>query len=175
MPNLGHPTSQFPSLRSNATRVEQSRLPSKPGPKSRLQYPASNMASSIAQQSASHLAISKIKPLMAEISTSYVPQWQLQIICGPGHDHNNFDSQRPGTRFKLFEHIGEQIWCPSSSMLDEEVRSATISTSLDWPDFLRFRFLQNTTPWEQWLSLYSKEHYGHKPLLRDFYLTHGWN
>ena len=175
MPNLGHTASQFPSLRSNATRVEQSRLPSKPGPKSRLQYQASNLGSSNIQQRASHPAMSKIKPQMPEISAAYIPQWQLQIICGPGHDHNNFDSQQPGTRFKLFEHIGEQIWRPSSSILDEEVQSATISTSLDWPDFLRFRVLQNTTPWEQWLSLYSKEHYGRKPLLRDCYLTHGWN
>ena len=103
------------------------------------------------------------------------PQWQLQIICGPGHDHNNFDSQRPGTKFKVFEAIGEQIWRPSNEVLDKQVQDMSLNTSLNWSDFLRFRVLEETTPWEHWYNLYSKEHYGRKPLMRDCYLTHGWN
>ena len=35
--------------------------------------------------------------------------------------------------------------------------------------------LEETTPWEHWYELYSKEHYGRKPLMRDCYITHGWN
>jgi len=99
----------------------------------------------------------------------------LQVICGPGHDHNNFESQRAGTKFKLFELIGEQIWRPTPLILDEVVQCPKSTTSLDWPDFLRFRVLDKTTPWEQWSNLYIKEHYGHKPLMPDCYLTHGWN
>ena len=178
---LSHLPSQFPSLRSNASRVEQSRLPAKLGSKTRLQYsstkPPSNSNTLTRFPLPGHpsSATSKTKPLTPDLATSHVPQWQLQVICGPGHDHNNFDSQRPGIKFKRFEFIGEQIWRPSLLILDEEVQSPTISTSLDWPDFLRFRVLDATTPWEQWSSLYSKEHYGRKPLMRDCYLTHGWN
>jgi len=181
LPQLSHLPSQFPTLRSNASRVEQSRLPSKLGSKTRLQYASgkppgsSNTLTSFPLPGDQPLATGKVKPLAQDIATSHVPQWQLQVICGPGHDHNDFDSQRPGIKFKRFEFIGEQIWRPSLPILDEEVQSPTISTSLDWPDFLRFRVLDTTTPWEQWSSLYSKEHYGHKPLMRDCYLTHGWN
>jgi len=96
-------------------------------------------------------------------------------VCGPGHNHNNIESQRPITRFKSFESIGEQIWRPSSSILDENVQCPNTETSLLWADFLRFRILGETTPWEHWYQLYSKEHFGRKPLMRDCYITHGWN
>jgi len=65
------------------------------------------------------------QPFHSQVSKSpdtqrnQTPQWQLQIVCGPGHDHNNFDSQTPGTRFKAFEAIGEQIWRPSNQLLEE--------------------------------------------------------
>ncbi|PUU79867.1 hypothetical protein B9Z19DRAFT_1124501 [Tuber borchii] len=135
----------------------------------------SNTPTSFASPSLTHPATTNIKALSSDIVSSSLSQWQLQVICGPGHDYNNFDSQRPGIKFKLFEHIGEQIWRPSLLILDEVVNCPTNTTSLDWPDILRFRVLDNTTPWEQWSSLYSKEHYGRKPLIRDCYLTHGWN
>jgi len=99
----------------------------------------------------------------------------LQIVCGPGHNHNDIESQRPTTRFKSFELIGEQIWRPSPSILDENVQCPNTETSLLWADFLRFRILGETTPWEHWYQLYSKEHFGRKPLMRDCYITHGWN
>jgi len=99
----------------------------------------------------------------------------LQVICGPGHDHNNFESQRSGTKFKLSELIGKQIWRPTPLILDEVVQCPKPTTSLDWPDFLHFRVLDETTPCEQWSNLYIKEDYGHKPLMRDCYLTHGSN
>ena len=51
----------------------------------------------------------------------------------------------------------------------------SLNTSLRWSDFLRFWVLEETTPWEHWDNLYSKEHYGRKPLMCDSYLTHGWN
>lgn len=51
----------------------------------------------------------------------------------------------------------------------------SLNTTLNWSDFLRFRVLEETTPWEHWYNLYSKEHYGRKLLMRDCYLTHGWN
>ena len=182
LPQLSHLPSQFPSLKSNASRVEQSRLPSKLASKTGLQYSSRKLPSSsntltrFPLPGAPPLAsTSKVKPLAPDVATSHALQWQLQVICGPGHDHNNFDSQRAGIKFKRFEFIGEQIWRPSILILDEEVQSPTISTSLDWPDFLRFRVLDTTTPWEQWSSLYSKEHHGRKPLMRDCYLTHGWN
>jgi len=35
--------------------------------------------------------------------------------------------------------------------------------------------VDTTTPWEQWLSLYSKGDYDCQPLMHDCYLTHGWN
>lgn len=64
---------------------------------------------------------------------------------------------------------------PTPLILDEVVQCPKSTTSLDWPDFLRFRVLDETTPWEQWSNLYIKEHYRHKPLMRDCYLPHGWN
>ncbi|PUU72531.1 hypothetical protein B9Z19DRAFT_1137352 [Tuber borchii] len=71
--------------------------------------------------------------------------------------------------------MGEQIWRPTHTILDERVQCPNTDTSLQWPDFLRFRVLEETTPWEHWFHLYSKEHSGRKPLMRDCYLTHGWN
>ena len=96
-------------------------------------------------------------------------------MCGPGHDHNNIESQRPATKFKSFELIGEQIWRATTMILDEEVRWPETNTSLEWSDFLCFRVLEETTPWEQWYQLYAKEHDGRKPLMRDSYITHGWH
>ena len=147
--------------------MEQIRLPPKP----RLSNVISTTSTSKAASQPSHSQVSR----PPDTQHSQIPQWQLQIICGPGHDHNNFDSQRPGTKFKVFEAIGEQIWRPSNEVLDEQVQDMSLNTSLNWSDFLRFRVLEETTPWEHWYNLYSKEHYGRKPLMPDCYLTHGWN
>ena len=92
--------------------------------------------------------ISKAKPASQDIQTAIIPQWQLQIVCGPGYDHNNFDWQRAGAKFKEFELIGEPIWRPTLSVLDEPVQCPTTESSLVWPEFLRFRVLEETTPWK---------------------------
>jgi len=159
--------------------VEQSRLPLKPHSKVHPQLPICNFSPNIAPSTAptgtSSSSKCKPKPLSEGVPTTQVPQWQLQVICGPGHDHNNFESQRAGIKFKLFELIGEQIWRPTPLILDEVVQCPKSTTSHDWPDILRFHVLDETTPWEQWSNLNIKEHYGHKPLIRDCYLTHGWN
>ena len=149
----------------------KSRLPARLPPTSTNITRTSSSSKLASVSSASRMS----KPHVPDSQNFPTPQWQLQIICGPGHDHNNFDSQRPGTKFKAFEAIGEQIWRPSNEVLDEVVQDMSSSTSLNWPDFIRFRVLGETTPWEHWHALYSNEHYGRKPLLRDCYLTHGWN
>ena len=173
---------QFPSLKGNAGLVEQARLPRKVHQKSRIQNPVPHFGHNTPGGTsrpilASYAASNSTKSQAAsqQAHTSSLPQWQLQVICGPGHDHQNFDSQRAGTKFKAFELIGKQIWRPSSIVLDEPVQSPNTDSSLDWPDFLQFRVLEETTPWEHWYGLYSKEHYGRKPLMPDCYITHRWN
>lgn len=167
----------FPSLKANSSTVERARLPPKPRSQSRL--PPSSAISLHTLPTSHHSTTSsrstKSNQPSSEIQNTPTLQWQLQIVCGPGHDHNNFESQRAGTKFKAFEVIGEQIWRPSLLILDEAVQSSTIEASLNWPDFLRFRVLEETTPWEHWYTLYTKEHSGRKPLMRNCYLTHGWN
>ena len=165
----------------NSARVEQARLPVKRRGKTHSENAQriTNLSSSIpnrlfSSDISSQSSLGKLKPSPLEGPASIL-QWQLQIVCGPGHDHNNIESQRPTTRFKAFESIGEQIWRPSTSILDENVKCPNTETSLEWADFLRFRVLGETTPWEHWYQLYSKEHSGQKPLMRDCYITHGWN
>ena len=169
-------------MKLNSTLVEQARLPLKLQQKSQVQNAVPNFIQNarvgISKSSlASHSIrpINKAKPASQDIQTAIIPQWQLQIVCGPGHDHNNFDSQRAGAKLKEFELIGEKIWRPTLSVLDEPVQCPTTGSSLVWPEFLRFRVLEDTTRWEHWDGLYAKEHYGRKPLMRDCYITHGWN
>jgi len=169
-------------LKGNSGLVEQARLPRKLYQKSRIQNPVPSFSHNTPAGPSrpnlpSYIAINSAKSKAAsqEAHTTTIPQWELQVICGAGHDHHNFDSQRARIKFKAFELIGEQIWRPSSNVLDEPVQCPRTHSSLDWPDFLRFRVLEETTPWEHWYRLYSKEHYGRKPLMRDCYITHGWN
>lgn len=173
---------RFPSLKDNSARVEQARLPVKSRGKGRsvavqriTAIPSPSSVPFLPSNISSNPSIEKVKSSLLEVRTTNILQWQLQIVCGPGHDHNNIESQRPATKFKTFEVIGEQIWRPTATILDEEVRCPETDTSLEWSDFLRFRVLEETTPWEHWYRLYAKEHFGRKPLMRDCYLTHGWN
>ena len=173
---------RFPSLQENSARVEQARLPVKRLGKARsvavhrtTDIPSPSLVPFVASNISSNPPIGKLKSSLLEVRTPNMLQWQLQIVCGPGHDHNNIESQRPATRFRAFELIGEQIWRPTTTILDEEVRCPETDTSLEWSDFLRFRVLEETTPWEHWYQLYAKEHFGQKPLMRDCYITHGWN
>ena len=173
---------QFPSLKDYVTRVEQARLPVKHRGKTHSENAQriSNLASSIPNtlfplNISCKSSLGKKSPSNLEVPTANILQWQLQIVYGPGHDHNNIESQRPTTRFNAFESIAEQIWRPWSSILDENVQCPNTETSLEWADFLRFWVLGETTPWEHWYQLYSKEHFECKLLMRDRYITHGWN
>ena len=111
--NAKNSLSRFPSLKNNSSIVEPTQLPLKPRPKLRIPHPTTHSPiNDIAtfptskQKPGSHSLSSKQRSL-PEVLTDQVPQWQLQIICGPGHNHNDFESQRPGIKFQAFELIGE--------------------------------------------------------------------
>ncbi|PUU80030.1 hypothetical protein B9Z19DRAFT_1124194 [Tuber borchii] len=48
-------------------------------------------------------------------------------------------------------------------------------TSLQWPDFLRFRVLEDTTPFHNWKMLYQAQRNGKRSIMRDCYVTAGWD
>ena len=148
---------QFPTLQENSARAEQARLPVKRLGKARsaavhrtTDIPSPSSVPFVASNISSNPSIGKVKSSLLKVRTTNILQWQLQIVCGPGHDHNNIESQRAGTKFKAFELIGEQIWHPTATILDEEVRCPETDTSLEWLDFLCIRVLEETTPWEHW-------------------------
>ena len=148
--NSSSHSSQFPSLKHNSSVVEQTRLPLRIRPKSCIIHsipkPATNAVNSLSKESlTTYSPTNQSKSCSLETNTTQIAQWQLQVICGPGHNHNNFDSQRPGIWFKHFELIGEQIWRPSYTILDELVQCPNTDTSLQLPDFLQFRVLGKTT------------------------------
>lgn len=157
--------------------VEQARLPLKPRLQSRLSSYTTNPSQicSASKPTRSLSPSSKSKLSHTNAHGRQIQEWQHQIVCGPGHIHSNFESQRPGTKFKASEGIWEQIWRPSLEILDEVVTSLHGNTSLEWPDLLRFQVLEETRGGEDWYLLYSKEHYQRKPLMRNCYLAHGWN
>jgi len=103
--NLQNPLARFPSLKNDSAIVEQTRLLLKPRPKSRMpHHPANAFATmdlpTISKQPPSSHSTSRRPRSIQEVQTNEIPQWQLQIICGPGHNHNDFASQWPGTKFK---------------------------------------------------------------------------
>ncbi|PUU73077.1 hypothetical protein B9Z19DRAFT_1069270 [Tuber borchii] len=48
-------------------------------------------------------------------------------------------------------------------------------TSLQWRGFLRFRVLEDTTPFPNWKTLYQAQRNGKRPIMRDCYVTAGWD
>jgi len=58
--------------------------------------------------------------------------------------------------------------------LQESIRGPE-DTSLEWPDFLRFRVLEDTTPFHNWKNLYQVQRNGKRPIMRDCYVTAGWD
>ena len=178
--NSSSHSSQFPSLKHNSSVVEQTRLPLRIRPKPHIIHsipkPASNAVNPLSMESlTTYSPTNQSKSSSLDTNTTQISQCLLQVICNPGHVHNNFDSQSPGIRFKHCELIGEKIWRPSHTILDELVQCPNTDTSLQWPHCLRFRVLEERTLWEHWFRLSSTEHSGQKPLIRDCYLTHGWN
>ena len=98
----------------------------------------------------------------------------LQKICGPGPQYSDYLAQQPHIKYKLFTVVGEQKWRPSNTILTESIMGSE-DTSLHWPDFLRFRILQDTTPFHYWKVLYQAQRNGKRPIMRDCYVTAGWD
>ena len=74
---------------------------------------------------------------------------QLPVICGPGSQHHDYRSQQPQIKYRSYMPAGEQRWRPSIEVLDESVAGPE-ETSLTWADLLRFRVLEDTTPFDNW-------------------------
>ena len=109
-----------------------------------------------------------LQPIMSIIGR------QLLVICGPGFQYHDYRSQQPQIKYRSYMPAGEQRWRPSIEVLDESVAGPE-ETSLTWADFLRFRVLEDKTPFLNWRQLYSSQGHGKRPLIRDCYVTSGWD
>ena len=99
---------------------------------------------------------------------------QLLVICDPDSQHHDYRSQQPQIKYRNYIPAGVQRWPPSMEVLDESVAGPE-EISLTWADFLRFRVLEDTTPFGNWRRLHSSQGHGKHPLMRDCYVTSGWD
>src|SRR5437899_433169 len=114
----------FPNLKGNAQAVERARLPSRALKKIPLQFLTKT------QSGPSHIPKLRTPPI-----PTVTFERNLQIICGPGPQHQDFVAQQPHIKYKSFIIAGEQKWRPAEEILKESVAGSE-DTSLQWSDFL---------------------------------------
>ena len=188
----------FPSLRANAPIVEKTRLPAKSNfgigrrrtqqtntiqsprgksvpQRSRIPFPQASTSLNHDPNLPIPLTLPHASNLHPPIqSDPIIIERQLQVICGPGSQHHDPLSQQPQIKYRTYLPVGEQRWRPNIQILDESFAGPE-DTSLTWPDFLRFRVLEDSTPFHNWRQLYTTQEQGKRPLMRDCYVTSGWD
>lgn len=145
--------------------------------KTRITFPSSNLNNNLHAASTFTIPHSLSHSSNLQPSVQSIPiiiERQLLVICGAGSQHHDYRSQQPQIKYRSYIPAGEQRWRPSAEVLDESVAGPE-ETSLTWADFLRFRVLEDTTPFDNWRQLYNSQVYGKRPLMRDCYVTSGWD
>ena len=145
--------------------------------RTRITFPSSNSNNNLhtATTFATPLSLSHPSNIQSSVQPiSIIIEHQLLVICGAGSQDHDYRSQQPQIKYRSYIPAGEQRWRPSIEILDESVAGPE-ETSLTWADLLRFRVLEDTTPFDNWRQLYNSQGHGKRPLMRDCYVTSDWD
>ena len=137
--------------------------------RTRITFPSSNLNNNLNTAATFATPLSLSHPSNLQPSVQPIPiiiERQLLVICGAGSQHHDYRSQQPQIKYRSYIPAGEQRWRPSIEILDESVAGPE-ETSLTWADFLRFRVLEDTTPFDNWRQLYNSQGHGKRPPMRD--------